>query len=77
MANVKTENLAKATVAGSGALAMSSTENPSVLRENVTSPNGTTQAGLEILMDKKDGLGPLIKSTVEAAAKRSKELGNG
>ena len=69
--------LAKATVAGSGALAMSSEESPGVLRENVTSPNGTTQAGLEILMDQKYGLGPLIKNTVEAAAKRSKELGNG
>ena len=73
----KALHLAKATVAGSGALAMSSTENPSELRENVTSPNGTTQAGLEILMDKKYGLKPLIKSTVEAAAKRSKELGHG
>ena len=73
----KALHLAKATVAGSGALATSSTENPSVLRENVTSPNGTTQAGLEILMDKKYGLRPLIKNTVEAAAKRSKELGNG
>ena len=73
----KALHLAKATVAGSGALAMSSTENPSVLRENVTSPNGTTQAGLGILMDKKYGLRPLIKNTVEAAAKRSKELGDG
>tara|TARA_B100000676_G_scaffold273476_1_gene292202 strand:+ start:262 stop:1077 length:816 start_codon:yes stop_codon:yes gene_type:complete len=73
----KALHLAKATVAGSGALAMSSADNPSVLRENVTSPNGTTKAGLEILMDKKYGLRPLIKSTVEAAAKRSKELGNG
>tara|TARA_B100001057_G_scaffold116191_1_gene114723 strand:- start:503 stop:871 length:369 start_codon:yes stop_codon:yes gene_type:complete len=73
----KALHLAKVTVAGSGSLAMSSTENPSVLRENVTSPNGTTQAGLKILMDEKYGLRPLIKSTVEAAAKRSKELGNG
>ncbi len=73
----KALQLAKATVAGSGALAMSSEEAPSVLRENVTSPNGTTQAGLEILMDKKYGLSPLIKSTVEAATKRSKDLGNG
>ena len=73
----KALQLAKATVAGSGALAWSSSEKPSVLRKNVTSPNGTTQAGLEILMDKKYGLGPLIKSTVEAATKRSKDLGNG
>ena len=73
----KALQLAKATVAGSGALALSSSEKPSVLRKNVTSPNGTTQAGLEILMDKKYGLGPLIKSTVQAATKRSKDLGNG
>ena len=69
--------LAKATVAGSGALLMSSSEQPSKLRKNVTSPNGTTQAGLEILMDQKSGLMPLVKKTVEAAAERSKELGNG
>lgn len=69
--------LAKATVAGSGALLMSSSEQPSKLRKNVTSPNGTTQAGLEILMDQKSGLMPLVKKTVEVAAERSKELGNG
>ena len=56
---------------------MSSSEQPSKLRKNVTSPNGTTQAGLEILMDQKSGLMPLVKKTVEAAAERSKELGNG
>ena len=48
-----------------------------LLRKNVTSPNGTTQAGLEILMDQKSGLMPLVKKTVEAAAERSKELGDG
>ena len=73
----KALHLAKATVAGSGILAMSSLEHPSVLRENVTSPNGTTQAGLDVLMDQKNGLKPLMERTVEAAARRSKELGNG
>ena len=73
----KALHLAKATVAGSGLLAMTSKDSPSTLRENVTSPNGTTQAGLEILMDQKNGLLPLIKRTVEAATKRSKELSNG
>jgi pyrroline-5-carboxylate reductase len=48
--------LAKATVAGAGALAMSAEETPSQLRVNVTSPNGTTQAGLEVLMDEATGL---------------------
>ncbi|MEO0341889.1 MAG: pyrroline-5-carboxylate reductase [Pseudomonadota bacterium] len=68
--------LALATVEGAGALAAQSTEMPSQLRVNVTSPNGTTQAGLDILMDDDAGLGPLIGRTVRAAAKRSKELGN-
>ena len=67
--------LALATVEGSGVLAAQSSESPSQLRVNVTSPNGTTQAGLEVLMDDDDGLGPLIGRTIRAAAKRSKELG--
>ncbi len=73
----KALHLAKATVAGSGLLAVTSKDSPSTLRENVTSPNGTTQAGLEILMNQQNGLLPLIKRTVEAATKRSKELSNG
>ncbi|SFL47924.1 pyrroline-5-carboxylate reductase [Shimia aestuarii] len=69
--------LAKATVAGAGALAELSEESPTTLRENVTSPNGTTQAGLEVLMDPAKGLPPLIIRTVGAAADRSRELANG
>ena len=69
--------LAKATVAGAGQLAAASEETPSDLRVNVTSPNGTTQAGLEVLMDGKDGLAPLMSKTVAAATARSKELANG
>ena len=69
--------LAKATVAGSGALAMQADETPSQLRVNVTSPKGTTQAGLEVLMDDTSGLPPLMVKTVDAATKRSKELANG
>jgi len=42
--------LAQATVAGAGALAEAADETPAQLRQNVTSPNGTTQAGLEVLM---------------------------
>ncbi len=66
--------LAKATVSGAGALAMAADETPEQLRINVTSPNGTTQAGLEVLMDTENGLSPLIKRTVGAATKRSREL---
>lgn len=69
--------LAKATVAGAGVLAETAEEGPDQLRINVTSPNGTTQAGLEVLMDEASGLPPLIKDTVSAATNRSKELANG
>ncbi|MHA7876975.1 pyrroline-5-carboxylate reductase [Roseivivax sp.] len=67
--------LARATVAGAGALAQETGTDPSVLRANVTSPNGTTQAGLEVLMDADKGLPPLLRATVKAAAARSRELG--
>lgn len=69
--------LAKATVAGAGALAEQVDETPEQLRINVTSPNGTTQAGLEVLMNDATGLMPLINGTVAAATRRSKELANG
>ncbi|SNR54958.1 pyrroline-5-carboxylate reductase [Puniceibacterium sediminis] len=68
--------LARATVAGAGQLAMTG-EDPGQLRKNVTSPNGTTQAGLEVLMDETNGLPPLMKAVVRAAAARSKELASG
>lgn len=69
--------LAKATVAGAGALAEASDESPSQLRVNVTSPNGTTQAALEVLMDDKTGFPDLLKRAVAAAANRSEELSRG
>ena len=66
--------LAKATVAGAGALAEAAEESPEQLRINVTSPNGTTQAALEVLMDPETGFPPLLKRAVAAATNRSKEL---
>lgn len=69
--------LAKATVAGAGALAEAADETPTQLRVNVTSPNGTTQAGLEVLMDADTGLPALMTKTVAAATDRSKELARG
>jgi len=69
--------LAQATVAGAGALAEAADETPAQLRRNVTSPNGTTQAGLEVLMDEAHGLPPLMARTVAAAADRSRELRDG
>ena len=67
------DRLARATVAGSGALAALSDEPAAVLRRNVTSPGGTTAAALEVLMAK-DGLAPLMTAAVRAATRRSREL---
>ncbi|MEM9967215.1 MAG: pyrroline-5-carboxylate reductase [Pseudomonadota bacterium] len=69
--------LAKATVAGAGALAINSPETPTQLRENVTSPNGTTQAALEVLMDPQTGFPDLLQRAVKAARARSAALSNG
>lgn len=66
--------LAKATVAGAGALAQQAEESPEQLRINVTSPNGTTQAALEVLMDQGSGFPALLERAVAAAADRSREL---
>jgi pyrroline-5-carboxylate reductase len=63
--------LARATVAGAGALAAASTESAEQLRINVTSPGGTTAAGLAVLMPVLPGL---LSRTVAAAAGRSREL---
>jgi pyrroline-5-carboxylate reductase len=65
--------LARSTVAGSGELARIAAESPAQLRENVTSPGGTTRAALDVLMAR-DGLESLIKRAVAAAASRSRQL---
>ena len=69
--------LARATVGGAGVLAEEAEESPAQLRVNVTSPNGTTQAALEVLMDEETGFPPLLKRAVKAATDRSKELSHG
>jgi len=66
--------LAAATIGGAADLMEESDQSPSQLRINVTSPNGTTQAALDVLMDE-DGLYPLMTKAVIAARDRSKELG--
>jgi pyrroline-5-carboxylate reductase len=65
--------LARATVSGAGELLRRSDLSPAELRQNVTSPKGTTAAALEVLMGK-DGFAELLKRAVAAAAKRSREL---
>lgn len=67
--------LARATVAGAGALLDQSDDSAEQLRINVTSPGGTTAAGLGELMDTEDGLSPLMARTIAAATARGKELG--
>ncbi|WP_065753444.1 pyrroline-5-carboxylate reductase [Bradyrhizobium paxllaeri] len=65
--------LARETVAGSGELLHRSELASATLRQNVTSPGGTTAAALEVLMAK-DGMQPLMIRAIAAATKRSKEL---
>lgn len=65
--------LARATVAGSGELLQRSPLDPASLRQNVTSPGGTTAAALEVLMGP-HGLGDLMARAVAAATARSREL---
>jgi pyrroline-5-carboxylate reductase len=65
--------LARVTVAGSGELARLSPDAPAKLRADVTSPGGTTQAALEVLMAG-DGLIDLMRRAVAAATARSEAL---
>ncbi len=65
--------LARATVAGSGELMRSSGIEAATLRQNVTSPKGTTYEALQVLMAE-NGMKPLMIEAVKAAARRSREL---
>jgi pyrroline-5-carboxylate reductase len=65
--------LARATVAGSGELLQRSPLDPTSLRQNVTSPGGTTAAALAVLMGPQ-GLGELMETAVAAATERSRQL---
>lgn len=68
--------LARQTVIGAAALLEADPAPAAKLRENVTSPNGTTAAALAVLMGE-DGLTRLMGRAVEAARVRSEELGRG
>ena len=67
---------ARQTLIGAGALLEQSDLNASDLRRAVTSPGGTTQAALDVLMSD-TGLPPLMREAVQAAFKRARELGKG
>ncbi|WP_192709954.1 pyrroline-5-carboxylate reductase [Methylobacterium sp. OAE515] len=66
-------DLARATVAGAGALLDASPADAAELRRNVTSPGGTTAAALDVLM-RPDGLHALMREAVAAARRRAGEL---
>lgn len=66
--------LARATVSGAGGLLDSDARPAADLRKDVTSPNGTTQAALDVLMAEK-GLKALLAKAVHAARERAEELG--
>ena len=68
--------LARETIIGSAKLLESSNDSPETLRKNVTSPNGTTQAALDVLMGEDGGLSKMMIATVRAAFARAKKLGN-
>jgi pyrroline-5-carboxylate reductase len=67
--------LARETVSGAGELLHQSPDDASRLRQNVTSPGGTTAAALAVLMAE-DGMQPLFDKAVAAARDRAEELGS-
>lgn len=68
------EALARETVIGSAQLLEEARESAAILRERVTSPGGTTEAALRVLMDKNSGMEQLLREAVKAATLRSSEL---
>lgn len=68
--------LARVTVTGAGELMHRSALPAATLRQNVTSPGGTTAAALGVLMREENGLAALMREAVLAAEKRGRELGS-
>ena len=66
--------LVKHTIDGAGSLIVNSSLKPQKLRENVTSPGGTTHEALAVMMNKDNGLPKIFSAAIKAAAQRSKEL---
>jgi pyrroline-5-carboxylate reductase len=73
MPRAEAQRLARATIIGAGALLEADARPPAELRRDVTSPGGTTEAALKVLMGTR-GLEPLICRAVAAANRRAGEL---
>jgi pyrroline-5-carboxylate reductase len=65
--------LAARTVSGAAEMVLQTGETPAVLRDRVTSPGGTTLAGLGVLRER--GFSEAVSQAVKAATRRSVELG--
>ena len=69
--------LARQTIIGAAALLDEAEESPAELRRAVTSPGGTTEAALKVLMHDEDGLCRLMRRATAAAERRARELAGG
>lgn len=69
------DKLARETIIGAGALLAKSGKSPQELRRSVTSPGGTTQAAVDVLMGAGGGLPELVRQAVAAAERRSRQMG--
>ena len=68
------DKISQQIIIGSGKLVKYSGIDPKELRENVTSPNGTTEAGLKVLADNKTGLLDKLRKAIIEAKNRSIEI---
>lgn len=66
--------LARKTVQGAAELAMQSDKSATELRQQVTSPGGTTEAALKVILAEKNGIDNMMHAAITAATKRSQEL---
>ena len=74
MSKKDAKKLALCTLIGSSRLLETTKIDPETLKKNVTSPGGTTEAGLKILESKELGLYSLLDLTIEKAKKRALDL---
>ncbi|GAB4523077.1 MAG: pyrroline-5-carboxylate reductase [Parvularculaceae bacterium] len=74
LSEAQAAEFARATVIGAGAMLEASDDPPAELRRAVTSPGGTTEAALKVLMEEPGGLASLMREATRAALARAREL---